>query len=206
MAISNNELIQIYGIMGVGRMPLTGGPAGNLTSVISQTFPYEFTTTTYNITSTTLVLNAIYITAGQTIRNINFVSISAESSGSHLFFALYDDGRGTTGSGSALLGQTLDQTGAAAFGSNTNLGLSLITPYTTTYTGIHYIAIAYTGSTLSVAASTTPNTTSSSPPFVPKGNGVLSGNTGVAVSSQAPNPSGTFSEISPAIYIYGYVS
>jgi hypothetical protein len=143
MSLSNAEIISIFAMTGVGRTPFTGGPAGSLKSTIAQTIPWEMCSTggPPALSSGTMLLSSIYIATGQIISNINFISSNtAESGGSHLWFALYDDGRGSSTAGQlALLGQTADQTGAAAFGANANLGLSLLTPYTTTYSGIYFI-------------------------------------------------------------------
>jgi hypothetical protein len=39
MAISDIELYSLFAQTGLGKLPLTGGPAGSLKSVIAQTIP-----------------------------------------------------------------------------------------------------------------------------------------------------------------------
>jgi hypothetical protein len=162
--------------------------------------------TTAEGVSGTLYLFPIYIALGCTISNINFVSGStAESGGSHLWFALYDDGRAAPTGKLALLGQTADQTGAAAFAANTNLGLSLLTPYTTLYGGIYHVGFQCVATGMpaltclnrgSVAAIQIASSTGA---FV--GGGIVSG----VSSGNAPNPSGTTSAAFGFTY-YAYLS
>jgi len=198
MAISNAELISLYGQLGIGKMPVTGGPAGNFRSSIAQTTPIEAIQNTVTPATGTMYLASIYLNAKQTITNINFISVAAESGGSHLWFALYDDGRGSSSAGQlALLGQTADQTGAAAFGSNTNLGLSLLAPYTTTYNGTYYVAFQYVGSSLTLWGNSLAGMPTSVGAFY---NGIVAS----VSSGNAPNPSG--SPATTTIGLYAYLS
>jgi len=202
MAISNAELIQILSLTGTGKVPLTGGPAGTLKSTISETMPFEAAVTATQPTTGVMDLTAIYLTIGQTITNINYVSGStAESGGSNLWYALYDDGRGSATAGQlALLGQTASQTGAAALAANTNLGLSLNTPYITTYTGIYYLAFMCVGTPPTLAgvlrASTAAITIASST------GAFYSGTAGSALTGSAPNPSGAVTGTARTEYAY----
>lgn len=203
MSISNIEQIQIFEDTGVGKMPLTGGPSTNLKSPIAQTLPFECAVSV--ITPSTGVMNvtSIYLTAGQTISNINFVSGStAEGTGTHLLFCLYDDGRSsTTVNQLALLGQTADQTGAAALAANTNLGLALITPYITTYSGIYYVGFICAATTMPTLAGITRGSTASI--TVASATGAFySGTAGSSLTNQAPNPSGTVTVSAATIYAY----
>ena len=202
MSISNAELIQIYQMTGLGVMPITGGPAGGLVPPIAQTIPFAAFNTVVAASTGVMSLTAIHIPAGQTISNINFLSGStAESGGSHLWFALYDDGRNsTTASQLALLRQTPDQTGAAAFGATTNLGLTLTSPYTTTYSGIYYIAFMCVGTLPTLVASTHQVTTFRITP----GGTTMSFTAGSALTNAAPNPCGAIT--GNANMFYAYVS
>ena len=201
MSISNAEVIRLYGLLGIGKIPSLGGPASLQTPSIAQTHPLETLTGTQTPLSTRMYLSSIYINTNQTIRNINYISSGAESGGSHLWFALYDDGRGSSSAGQlALLGQTADQTGAVAFPSTTNLGLSLLTPYTTTYSGVYYVGFqCVAGGTPTILAVLINGGATSAGAFY---GGFVSVN-----SSNAPNPSGAINTSSANTFnLYAYVS
>ena len=202
MAISNAEIASLLALTGRGKVPLTGGPAGSLKSCIAETMPFEHASANVTLSSGVMTLAPIYISQNQTITSINFVSNStAESGGSHLWFALYDDGRGSaTASQLYLLAQTQDQTGAAAFAANTNLGLALNIPYITTYTGIYYIAIMCVGTTPTITGQTRASTASIQ---IGASGGALMGSTaGSGLTSQAPSPSGTITSSVNTLYAY----
>lgn len=202
--ISGKDEVALYGMMGAGKMPFTGGPSGSLRATIGQTLPFETYqgNSSLSLTSGQMSLAPIFLLAGQTINNINFMSTSAEATGTHLWFAIYDDGRGSTTSGQlALLGQTNDQTGAAAFGSNTNLGLSLMNPCTTTYSGYYYIAIMCTATTPPGIRGT--QLISSASIQIGSTSAALIGLTaGSGLTNMAPNPSGAVSFIRQILYAY----
>jgi hypothetical protein len=203
MSLSNIELYQILAMTGVGKIPITGGPAGSLKSTISQTIPLEGATASLVLSTGVMSLCSIYIPTNTTVSNINAITSStAESAGSHFWFALYDDGRGSSTAGQlALLGQTADQTGATFAAANTNIGLSLITPYSTTYSGIYYIAVMCVGTTPTFLASTKFTATFT----IAASAGAFCGSTaGSGLTNQAPNPSGVTTSI--ASMFYGYIS
>jgi hypothetical protein len=202
--LSNIEIAKFCQVNGVGKMPITGGPSSLTLPTIAQSVPYEVcNSTTPTPTSGVMELTSIYLTTNTTISNINCVSgVTAESGGSHLWFALYDDGRSSTVSGQlGLLEQTADQTGAAAFPATTNLGLSLLSPYLTTYSGIYYIAFM-------CAATTVPNLAAASHfggtgiTLSSASNSVIGGTAGSSLTSTAPNPSGAVTAASHSIYAY----
>jgi len=200
MSISNAEVIRLYGLLGIGKIPSLGGPASLQTPSIAQTHPLETLTGTQTPLSTRMYLSSIYINTNQTIRNINYISSGAESGGSHLWFALYDDGRSSTVSGQlGLLGQTADQTGATAFGANTNLGLALSYPILTTYTGIYYVALMCAASqtpglaSMTIAGSLTTASASGS---------YFGGTAGTSLTTSAPDPSGAIAAVSRMNYAY----
>jgi len=203
MSINDIELTQILSMTGLGKMPVTGGPAGLLLSPISQTIPIERASSGNSTSSGVMSLSPIHIAIGQKITNINFMNLNqAEATGTHLWFALYDDGRGSTTAGQlALLGQTADQTGSAAFGLNVNLGLSLIMPYTTTYSGIYYVAYMCAASTVPfVRGSALPGSVSIS--LGSSAGCLLGGTAGSGLLNLAPNPSGTVSAAATVFYAY----
>jgi len=191
MAISDNEIGQILSLTGRGKVPLTGGPAGSLKSPLSETMSFDCAVSANVIATGVMELTSIYLIQGQIVSSINYVSGStAESGGSHLWFALYDDGRGSaTANQLALLSQTTDQTGAAAFAANTNLGLALNSPVVATYTGIYYVAIMCVGTTPTLAGVT--RTSTASIQIAGAGTGAVFGGTaGSSLTTTAPNPSG----------------
>ena len=191
MSLSNAEFGQIYEA-GLGILPLVGGPAATLKSTIANTIPYRIATSSLSPSTGVMDLTAIFLPAGQTITNINYVTGTTAANGpTHWWFALYDDGRGSSSSGQlALLGQTADQT-STAMAASTNFGLALITPWVTQYAGIYYLGYLQTvsttmaslvgvgrGSTAGIILSS--NCTSS----------FYSGTAGSGLTNQAPNPSG----------------
>jgi hypothetical protein len=203
MSLSSAELGQVLSVSGVGKLPITGGPSSLLKAPIAQTMPFEAAVSAVTLTTAVCSACPIYLPQGVTISNINFVSGStAESGGSHLWYALYDDGRGsTTANQLALLGQTADQTGAAAFGANTNLGLSLITPYATTYTGYYYVAICCVGTTPTLAGVIRASTAAIQVSAQATG-AVYGGTFGSGLTNQAPSPSGAVTATGFTAYAY----
>ena len=183
---------------------MTGGPSTNLKSTIAQTMPFEIAGSNNSVISpSTGVMNltAILIPGGQTIANINFISSASVSvGGTHLWFALYDDGRGSSSAGQlALLGQTNDNGG----NMGGNVGLSLLTPYTTTYSGIYFLGFMCTAATqMPQLAGSARNGTATIQvsPYVT----FSSGTAGSGLTNQAPNPSGAVT--SNASNIYAYIS
>lgn len=203
MAISNAETAKILQVIGCGKSPVTGGPATQLLSTISETMPYELTQSAVSPTSGIMSLFPIHLNINKKISNINFVSVAAESGGSHLWFALYDDGRSVSSSNSqlGLLSQTADQTGAAAFGANTNLGLSLLWPYVTTYDGIYYVGIMYVGSSLTLAGQSGRASTAAITLAANTGT-FSSGTAGSGLTTNAPDPTGTITIANYTAYAY----
>ncbi len=91
--------------------------------------------------SGTMQMTSIMLPAGRVVTGISFVSGStAESGGTHLWFALY------RGDNLALLAQSTDDTAAAAFAANTMLRKALTTPQTLPYSGLYYLAYCSTNS------------------------------------------------------------
>ena len=207
MALGNQEFNQLLQQMGGGKIPVTGGPATALKSPIAQTVPFEVCNTAGTLSSGVMSLSPIFITANQTITSINFVSCAAaESGGTHLWFALYDDGRGSSVAGQlGLLAQTPDQTGAAVFPANSSLGLALQIPFITQYSGIYYIAIM-------CVATQRPNlaaigsATSASIQIATSTGAIYGAIAGSGLTTTAPSPSGAVSSSGSIMTTYGYVS
>ena len=165
------EEAQLYAQVGAGVLPV-GTSAG--TAPWAQTFDRRFAISAVAApASGTMNMSAIYLPAGRVVTGISYVSGStAESGGTNLWFALY---RGDT---LALLAQSTNDTGAAAFAANTMLRKALTTPQTLPITGLYYIGYCSTNS--AGAQPTLVNTTS------PIGN-----NNGVGVTGMTPVLCGT---------------
>jgi hypothetical protein len=201
MSVTTNEKYSLLGDLGVGKVAYSA-----TYPVISQTISFEVGSDSNTPSSGVMLLLATYLPIATTITYITFVSVgTAESSGTHLWYALYDDGRGSTTSGQlALLRHTADQTGATAFVANSALSLALISPYVTKYSGIYYVAFMCAASTVPTLFSTSTQT-----PTVPSIPIVSSGATcactaGSSLTYPPPNPSGSLSN--SGILYYAYVS
>lgn len=113
------------------------------TGAIAQTYPRWLgaANLTGALVSQKMNLYGIWLPKRRTVTSITFISgTTALSAGVHQLFGLYD-------SSLALLGKTADAT-SAAWGSNTPKTLSLTTPFVTTYSGLHYVAIMVQATTV----------------------------------------------------------
>ena len=194
MSFTTSEEVEIFTLAGVGKAPYSAAYP-----LISQTISFEMCNAASSLSNSTLYLTAIHIPLGVTITNITLASnATAESGGTHLWYALYDDGRGSATPGQlALLGQTADQTSAVALAGNTVLTLPLFTPWVTQYSGIYYIGFACTATTrpgLFCGASTSILQIMS--------NMYISMTVSGASTGVAPNPSGSLTANSTCFYAY----
>lgn len=88
-----------------------------------------------------LSMAAISLPQGLAVTSITFWSGgTAVDTATHQWFALYNSSR-------ELLGQTTNDT-STAWGTNAAKTLALTTPYTTTYSGLHYLGINVTATTV----------------------------------------------------------
>lgn len=203
MSLSNIELATIFAMTGVGKMPYAGGPAASLSPTIAQTLPLETCNFATGPISGAMHCQPLWLNSGVTIKNINYITGSTPATGpTHLFYALYDDGRSSSSAGQlGWLAQTADQL-SAAIAANTNIGLALTSPYTTTYTGIYYVAFLCTVST------TMPTLLGSGGATYPSI--ACAANTGALVSSRTsssaltapPSPSGAMIGLGQFNYAY----
>lgn len=98
-------------------------------------------TNTSLLSSGRMSLQAIWLPAGLTINSISFWSATtAGATLTHQLFGLYDINLN-------LLATTTDDT-STAWAANSKKQLTLTTPFTTTYTGIHYLAIMVAATTV----------------------------------------------------------
>ena len=204
MSLTNVERDQLIAIVGAGLFPvsgLTGGPTGG---PIAQTAPYWAATATVTPTTQIMNLTAIYLPAGVTVRQITAASIGAAGTPTNFWFALYDDGRGSSSANQlALLGQTIDNTGAR--GANALITSTMITPFTTRYAGIYYIAIMDKATTVSTYAGTVAKGSTATVNLAAVAGLINTGShsactSGSALTTVAPNPSGATTATTAAIW------
>lgn len=116
------------------------GPTGT----IAETMPRELcaeTNSTVPTASGTLYLQAINMVAGQLVSNITMCSATtAAGTPTNYFFAFYDVNR-------ALRAQSANQT-TTAWAANTVKTLAMVTPYRVPTTGVYYIGIMMTATTI----------------------------------------------------------
>lgn len=99
-------------------------------------------------TSGTVELGLLWIPAGAVITSITFISATtALSAGTHQYFGLYDTSRNR-------LAVTADAT-SAAWAANTAKTLSLTADYKVTSSGLYYVGILVTATTMPTLAGTT---------------------------------------------------
>jgi hypothetical protein len=129
-----------------GEYPFTVPARGNLgiTGTISETIPRELcpeVNSTIPTVSGTLYLQAIYLTSGQLVSNISIHSATTGAgTPTNYFFALYSSAR-------ALLAQSANQT-TTAWAANTLKTLPMTTPYRVPTSGLYYIGLMMTATTI----------------------------------------------------------
>jgi hypothetical protein len=111
--------------------------SGAIASTFPRTYPTELLAAQ---ASGTLHLYAIHLQKGTLVSSISFTTgTTALSGGSNQLFGLYD-------SALALLATSADDT-TTAWAASTIKTLAMTTPYTTTYTGLHYLGLSITATT-----------------------------------------------------------
>jgi hypothetical protein len=127
-----------------GLLPVGGGTG---TAPFAQTFDRRFAVSTvFAPTSGTITMTAIWLPAGSVVTGITFVSGStAESGGSHLWYALYKGNSPFGATTYTLMAQSADAVGAAAFAANTALREALTAPQTCPYSGLYLLGFCCVG-------------------------------------------------------------
>lgn len=151
-------------------------------------------------TSGTLYLVPIYLPKGAVISNLGFVSVTGITSPTNYWFTLHDSSR-------VAVARTANQT-TTAWASNTAKTLAVAqttagsaTTYTTTYTGLHYLGLMYTGSALTLMSEgTTAQLGDLAPAFGASSTGQTTPPTVTAGAFTAAAPTGA------AICAYGYTT
>jgi hypothetical protein len=129
------------------------------------------------LTSGTLHLTAVYLRAGQRVTSISYHSATtAAGTPTNGFFALYDNNRG-------LLAQTANFT-TEAWAANSIKTKALTAAYTATYSGLHYVGIMVTATTVPTLKGNTAKTGGQLASQAP----ILHGNSTTALTTTLPNP------------------
>lgn len=140
------------------------------------------------LTSQTLRLDAVELSAGMTITSISYVSAATPLAvGSHQYFGLYNSSR-------VLLRATADDT-STAWGANTVKTLNLTSTYPVTTTGLYYIAVLVDATTPPTLIGVIQNTVAGA--IAPR----LSGNSSSGVTS-LPDPAAAISASNRRPYAY----
>ena len=141
------------------------------------------------VTSGTLVMQAIWLPAGLVINNLITMSgTTASATQTNRWLALYDQNRN-------LLRQGPNAT-TTIISANT-LWQDAITPFTTTYSGLHYIGI--------MTAATTPNSligvTAAANAAIRGVTPILTGNSSSGLTTAAPNPAAVITATSNSYWV-----
>ena len=188
MSVTPAEQAQI-GVSGGGLLPVgvAGGPP------FAQTFDRRFATSTvFAPTTQVLTMTAIWLAAGQVVNGISFCSGStAESGGSHLWFALYQ-------SNLTFMAQGADETGTGAFAVNSMHRQALTSPQTCPYTGLYYLGFLAVGTmpTLINTTVATVNATGNIAGMTP----ILAATSTGSLGASAPSPAGALTAITQALW------
>lgn len=168
MPLSGRDYDELRGLMGAIY------PSASGVIAIAQTMPrWGVSTTAVAIAASgVMYCVAIHLPSDVTVTNISFLSGTAEATGTHAWMALY------TGD-LRLLAQTADDTAAAAIGANAVYTRALSTPVKTTYSGLYYLGISVTATTMPTASGAVSTNQSIIPP-------ISSGSTGSALLGVAP--------------------
>lgn len=181
MSISGAEMAHILGLCGAGVLP-----AG----AIAETYPRRMAAAAaaLTVTSGTLYLFGVYLPAC-TVTSITFVSgTTAEASGTHLWYALYNQNL-------SFIAQTTDNTAAAALGASTALTQSL-TATQSINAGIYYLGFQCTATTPPSLATYTSLTSVTN--IAP----IMAATSSTALTNAAPSPAGALTAITNCAYAY----
>lgn len=174
-------------------MPLPVGASGTMPRF--QTFDRRLATgTVFAPTSATMYMTGIMLPAGQVVNGITFVSGStAESGGSHLWYALYK-------ADLTFMAQATDNTGAAAFAANTAFRMALTAPQTCPYGGLYYLAFCCVGTnpTLLNVVAASANANGGIAGMTP----ILAATSTTTLTGTAPTPAGALTAIVNCLYAF----
>lgn len=152
------------------------GIAGSIAETIDRRICTE-TNTTAPTASGTLFMQAIWLNAGQVCTNISFHSATtASATPTNGFFALYDGSRN-------LLAQTANFT-TEAWAATSIKTKALTTPYTVPLTGLYYVAIMITATTIPTLKGNTARTGGQLASQAP----IIAGASTTGLTTTLPNP------------------
>ncbi len=165
-----------------GLYTYAGPPFGNLgpTGTIAETIPREFcteTNATIPTASGTLFMQAIYLKAGQLVSNISISSATtAAGTPTNYFFALYSGALGR-------LAVSANQT-TTAWAANTYKTLAMTTAYRVPTSGLYYIGLMMTATTIITTKGNTAKTGGQLAATVP----ILHGTSSTGLTTAMPDP------------------
>lgn len=152
-----------------------------IAGTLAETHPRELLSETNQaaLTSGTLRLQGIYLQAGQTVSNITIYSgTTAAATPTNGFFALYSGA-----SSPALLAQSANFT-TEAWAANTAKTKAMTTPYKVPTSGLYYIGILITATTVPTLLGNTSKAVSTITAQAPS----LQGNSTTGLTTTLPNP------------------
>ncbi len=165
-----------------GEYTYAAPPSANLgiAGTLAETMPREIcpeVNTAAPTASGTLFMQAIYLTAGTLVTNITISSATtAAGTPTNGFFALYDSNRG-------LLAQSANQT-TTAWPANTVRTLAMTTPYRVPTSGLYYIGLLVTATTVPTTKGGTAKLNGALAAFAPTLHGISS----TGLTTALPNP------------------
>lgn len=173
-------------------------PVGTSGYPFGQTFDRRFVNSiTFQPTSGTMYLSAIFLPVGAQVTAITFVSgATAESGGTNLWFALYK-------ADLTFMAQSTNDTAAAAFAANTALRKALTAVQTLPYSGLYYVGYCSTNSAgaqpaLYNAANTGINANGNITGMTP----ILAATSTTGLTTTAPSPAGALTTVVNALYAF----
>ena len=194
MSTSSLEDANALAMAASGAQTLVSTAAG-IPPVAFQSFDRRLAiSTAWAPTSGTLTMTGIWLAQGQTINAITFMSgAQAEATGTHLWFAIY---RADT---LALLAQSTDNTGAAAFGASLSLRQALTAPVVLPYTGLYYLGVNVTASTVPTLLNITSGVVTNLG-AVASTAPILAATSTASLTAAAPNPAGALTTITQCLW------
>jgi len=197
MPLSGRDYDELRGLFGLGPLPQVSGQLA-----IAETIPRKLVSNNAVAiaTSGAMILVAIYIPQGVPVTNISVVGGgTAEASGSHMWMALYttDYTAGVTVAG-RLLAQTTDDTGAAAIAANTVVTKALTAPQIAPYSGLYYLALSVTATTMPTVAGITVTTNAGFQGLLP----ILAVTSGASLAGTAPATVGIPTSVANIPYLF----
>lgn len=164
------------------------GPTGTL----AETFPRILATTnTSALTSGTLYMHAIYLTAGQLVSNIGMISgATAAGTPTNYFFALYDGNRN-------LRAQSANQT-TTAWPAQTAKTLAMTSAYRVPTSDLYYIGLMVAATTVPTVHGATARSNAVVASTIP----ILSGNSTAGLTTALPDPAAAITAGTTSLYAW----